>query len=248
MQTLVLILPVGAAVAVEGLLHLAALGVMLFVCISWEVGFALIRGRVLTGHSVTTALIVVTMVSASVPLWQLGIAVSFGVVLSELVFGGRGFGFINSAAASLAFLAFSFPGANLTGDATWIAVATLPGAVLLISIGLLPWRTLLAALVSLIVGLFAMNGTFDPVGTIAAVFFGLVFLICDPLASAATNVGRWMTGILAGGLIVLFSAADQASIAPGSIVFAALLTSVFAPLIDHVVILVNFRLRMGRHA
>ena len=91
------------------------------------------------------------------------------------------------------------------------------------------------------------NDTGGWLTTAVTVAFGVVFLIGDPVAGASTNPGRWAFGILAGLLIVLFDTANGPAIAPAAVVFASLLASVFAPLIDHVAVVLIVRRRRLRH-
>jgi Na+-transporting NADH:ubiquinone oxidoreductase subunit B len=134
-------------------------------------------------------------------------------------------------AASL--LVFSFPEVTLSPATPTLALATLPGAALLLALGLVSWRIILSAVVGTGVLLTLSVGSVDAPVVGTAIAFGLVFLICDPTAAAATNPGRWLYGLLAGGLIVLFSPTTE------GIIFAALIASIFAPLIDHVVVLAH---------
>ncbi len=245
-QGLAMIPPVLAALALRGPGVLAVLAAALFTALFWEVFFATTRGRALTAHGVTTALIVAVMVPASLPLWQIGIAVTMGVVLSELVFGGRGFGFLNAAAATMALLIFSFPGVKLAGGEGWIAVACLPGAALLLASGLISWRVLLAAALSYAaIGMLA-DVTLPTIAALGALAFGLVFLACDPIGAASTDPGRWLYGALVGALVLVFGGGSQAVTSTNAVVFAVLLASIFAPLLDQLVILHHARRRARR--
>lgn len=235
-----------AAVALRGPSVLAVLLVALIAALAWEGAFAMLRRRPLTAHGVTTALIVAIMVPVTIPLWQIAVAASLGVVLGELAFGGRGFGFLNAAAVSLAFLVFSFPGVSLVGGAPWVAAAALPGAALLLVAGLAPWRTLLAAgLMVALAGTLA-GEPLAPVATGAALMVGLVFLGCDPVAGAGTSAGQWLCGALTGGLVVLFGAGTGPAIAINAVVFAVLLASIFVPLLDYMAVEANVRQRHRR--
>jgi Na+-transporting NADH:ubiquinone oxidoreductase subunit B len=55
------------------------------------------------------------------PLWQVALGISFGVIVGKEVFGGTGFNFLNPALTGRAFLFFAYP-AQMTGDAVWVAV------------------------------------------------------------------------------------------------------------------------------
>jgi len=245
-QAAALTLPFAAAWALRGPGVVAGLMVALVAALAWEGLFALIRKRPLTAHGVTTALIVAVMAPGTLPLWQIAVAVSLGAALGELVFGGRGYGFLNASVAALAFLVFSFPGVTLLGDDLWVAAATLPGAVLLLATGLMPWRPLVAA-VAVVVAVEGLTGqTLTPVDTGAALLFGLVFLACDPVSGASTRAGGWLYGALTGGLTLLFDAGTGPAISTNALVFAVLLVSIFAPLSDYLVVEVNLRQRFRK--
>ena len=65
---------------------------------------------------------------ATIPLWQVAMGISFGVVLGKEIFGGTGMNFLNPALLSRAFLFFAYP-AQISGDAVWIAAQTSPDGV-----------------------------------------------------------------------------------------------------------------------
>ncbi|NNK68721.1 MAG: hypothetical protein HKO95_18505 [Rhodobacteraceae bacterium] len=213
--------------------------------LGWEGLFALMRKRAPEAHGITTALIVVVLAPADLALWQLGFAVSLGVILGELVFGGRGFGFVSPATAALSLLVISFPQVELAQPTRDLALATVPGLVLLLVLGLISWRILVAVLVTVAVAFALRGAAFDPAALGTALAFGLVFLICDPVSAATTNAGRWVYGALAGALIIVF--AGDNPITSEAVVFAALMSSVFAPLIDHLVVLAHTYQRQNRH-
>ncbi|MCK0097358.1 RnfABCDGE type electron transport complex subunit D [Yoonia sp. F2084L] len=203
----------------------------------WEGLFAALRRHTPSGHGITTALIIVVLVPVDTALWQVAIALSLGVVLAELVFGGRGFGFLSPAVVAASLLVFSFPEVTLAPGTTNVALATAPGAILLLFLGLISWRVILSAVVGTgLLLMLSVDGLNAP-QVAAAMTFCVVFLVCDPTAASATNTGRWIYGLLAGGLIVLFSGGPIPT--TEGIVFAALLASIFAPLIDHLIVLAH---------
>jgi Na+-transporting NADH:ubiquinone oxidoreductase subunit B len=63
----------------------------------------------------------------TIPLWQVAIGISFGVVIGKEVFGGTGKNFLNPALTGRAFLFFAYPG-DMSGDAVWTAVDGFTGA------------------------------------------------------------------------------------------------------------------------
>jgi Na+-transporting NADH:ubiquinone oxidoreductase subunit B len=95
--------------------------------ISWEVLFAIKRGHeVNEGFFVTSILFALTC-PPDIPLWQVAMGISFGVVIGKEVFGGTGKNFLNPALTGRAFLYFAYP-AQLSGDAVWTAVDGYTGA------------------------------------------------------------------------------------------------------------------------
>lgn len=246
-QAAALFPPLVAAMVGRGTGAAPVLAVALAVSLGWEMLFATMRGRDLSWHGATTSMIVAVMVPASVPLWQLGLAVSLGLVLGELIFGGRGFSFLNAAVAALAFLVFSFPGTALTGDEPLVAMASLPGAALLLVAGLISWRVILSAAVAFFATAVLMAGPVSWSPVASSVTFGLVFLVCDPLSASVTNPGRWLYGSLVGGLAALFNVFGGSGVAPSALVFAALFGSILAPLLDHLVVLAKANRWSTRH-
>ena len=95
--------------------------------IFWEVVFAVVRGHeVNEGFFVTSVLFALTL-PPNIPLWQVALGISFGVVVAKEVFGGTGKNFLNPALAGRAFLYFAYPAA-ISGDAVWTAVDGFSGA------------------------------------------------------------------------------------------------------------------------
>ena len=101
--------------------------VTFLVGISWEILFAMKRGHeVNEGFFVTSILFALTC-PPDIPLWQVALGISFGVVIGKEVFGGTGKNFLNPALAGRAFLYFAYP-AQMSGDAVWVAVDGHTGA------------------------------------------------------------------------------------------------------------------------
>ncbi len=100
--------------------------------IVWEIVFATVRNHeVNEGFFVTSILFTLTL-PATIPLWQVALGISFGVVLGKEVFGGVGKNFLNPALVGRAFLFFAYP-AQMSGDSVWVPVDTVSGATALAS-------------------------------------------------------------------------------------------------------------------
>lgn len=96
----------------------------------WEVLFASIRKHeVNEGFFVTSVLFALTL-PATIPLWQVALGITFGVVIAKEIFGGTGRNFLNPALSGRAFLYFAYP-AQISGDAIWTAADGFSGATVL---------------------------------------------------------------------------------------------------------------------
>ncbi len=93
----------------------------------WEILFAGIRNHEINEGFFVTSLLYVLILPATLPLWQVAIGISFGVVIGKEVFGGTGKNVLNPALVGRAFLYFAYP-AQISGDAVWTAVDGFSGA------------------------------------------------------------------------------------------------------------------------
>ncbi len=93
----------------------------------WEVLFASVRGHEVNEGFFVTSVLFALIVPPDIPLWQVALGITFGVVLAKEVFGGTGKNFLNPALAGRAFLFFAYP-AEMSGDAVWVAVDGFSGA------------------------------------------------------------------------------------------------------------------------
>lgn len=235
------LLPViGMALAQRGSEFLILLCMAVALAITWEITFAFLRRQKWSVHGLTTGMIVAILVPGDTALWQVALVLSLGIVVGELVFGGRGFGFLNAASVVLALLVFSFPKTTLLPLDQSMAIAGAAGGLLLVAMGVASWRVLVSLLV--VVGIFGG----PELALTGIVVFGAIFLICDPIAASSTNPGRWIYGALVGALILVF-ATDATDGLAQAVVFAALLGSLFTPLIDHLVVLGDAELQRRRH-
>ena len=83
-----------------------------------ELTFAIIRKHeVNEGFLVSCALIPLTM-PPDVPLWQVFIGTSFGIIVGKEIFGGVGTNIFNPALTARAFMYFAFP-TKISGDKVW---------------------------------------------------------------------------------------------------------------------------------
>lgn len=245
-QIAALLPPLGLAGFGGGLSVAGVLGVALLTAAAWQDAFARRRRLPFSASGAVTALIVAIMVPATAPLWQIALAVSFAVVIGEQIFGGYGRNFVNTAGLALAFLMFSFPdgGYDKGSISGWVAVA--PGGLALVALGFVNWRIVGAAFIGALAVLVASGGMPASGQVLVGSFtFGVVFLAGDPVAAPSTNGGRWVYGAAIGAFAALGAA--EGSISARAVVFACLVGSIFAPLIDQAAISINHQIRKRRH-
>jgi len=85
----------------------------------WEILFAVVRKHEISeGFLVTCALIPLIM-PPTIPLWQVSVATTFGIVIGKEIFGGVGMNIFNPALVARAFIFFAYPG-DISGDKVWI--------------------------------------------------------------------------------------------------------------------------------
>ncbi len=93
----------------------------------WEVLFAVVRKHDVNEGFLVTSMLYTLILPPTIPLWQVALGISFGVVIGKEVFGGTGKNFLNPALTGRAFLYFAYP-AYMSGDAVWVAVDGFSGA------------------------------------------------------------------------------------------------------------------------
>ncbi len=87
----------------------------------WEVLFASIRKHEINEGFFVTSILFALIVPPEIPLWQVALGITFGVVVAKEIFGGTGKNFMNPALAGRAFLFFAYP-TDISGTEVWAAV------------------------------------------------------------------------------------------------------------------------------
>ena len=93
----------------------------------WETLFASVRKHEINEGFLVTGLLFPLTLPATIPLWQVAVGISFGVVFGKEIFGGTGKNFLNPALTARAFLFFAYPG-QISGDGVWVALDGYSGA------------------------------------------------------------------------------------------------------------------------
>jgi len=87
----------------------------------WEILFGIVRRHEVSEGFLVTSLLFPMILPPNIPLWQVALGISFGIVIGKEVFGGVGMNIVNPALAGRAFLFFAYP-AQISGNAVWVAI------------------------------------------------------------------------------------------------------------------------------
>ncbi len=153
----------------------------------WEALFAVVRKHEINEGFLVTGILYALVLPPTIPLWQVAVGISFGVVIGKEIFGGTGMNILNPALTARAFLFFAYP-AQMSGDAVWAAVDGFTQATPLAVVAAAPKGALATSVLA------EAGYTFKDIflgfipGSIgetsaAACLFGLVFLLVTRVAS-----------------------------------------------------------------
>ena len=148
----------------------------------WEVLFSVVRKHEINEGLLVTGLLFPLTLPPTIPLWQVALGISFGVVMAKEVFGGTGRNFLNPALTARAFLYFAYP-AQISGDAVWVAVDGFTRAT---PLGLVPGEGMSALVSSMSMKqafLGMIPGSMGETSTLACLIGALILIV--------TGVGSW---------------------------------------------------------
>ena len=74
---------------------------------TWELIFSIVRRHEVNEGFLVTSMLFPLTLPPTIPLWQVALGISFGVVIGKEVFGGTGKNFLNPALTARAFLYFA---------------------------------------------------------------------------------------------------------------------------------------------
>ncbi len=94
---------------------------------AWEFLFVIVRKHEINEGFLVTSILFPLTLPPTIPLWQVAMGISFGVVIGKEVFGGTGKNIWNPALTARAFLYFAYP-AYITGNTVWTAADGFSGA------------------------------------------------------------------------------------------------------------------------
>lgn len=93
----------------------------------WEVLFAIVRGHDVNEGFFVTGLLFPLTLPATIPLWQVALGISFGVVVGKELFGGTGRNWLNPALTGRMFLFLAYA-TGISGNSVWVPVDGYSGA------------------------------------------------------------------------------------------------------------------------
>jgi Na+-transporting NADH:ubiquinone oxidoreductase subunit B len=166
----------------------------------WEMLFSGVRNHEINEGFFVTSFLYTLILPATIPLWQVAIGISFGVVIGKEVFGGTGKNVLNPALVGRAFLYFAYP-AQISGDAVWTTVDGFSGATALGVSAIEGMSGVVASGLTWTQAFFGqMQGSFGETSAFACLL-GAAFLIYTGIAS-----WRIMAGVFAGLVIPILLA------------------------------------------
>jgi len=139
----------------------------------------------------------------------------------------------NPGTPLLAMLRGEFP----LPPASAVPLVVMVFALLLLALRAISFRTCLGCLTTLFVLAISfrrfMGSPWPHSLFVGDLLFAAVFVLSDTRVCARTPNGRWLTGILAGGVVFLIR---YGASVPGGVYFAVLFANIFAPIIDELVL------------
>jgi len=169
----------------------------------WEVLFAIVRKHEINEGFLVTGLLFPLTLPPTIPLWQVAVGISFGIVVGKEIFGGTGFNVLNPALTARCFLYFAYP-AQISGDKVWAVLRDGAGAADGFS-----GATSLAAAKAAPAGSDVIQALADAGFTLKSMIIGLepgsigetseLCVLLGLLILVVTGIGSWR--IIAGGIL-----------------------------------------------
>lgn len=182
-----------------GLGKILPLIIVSYVCgLGVEFIFAQIRKHEVNEGFLVSGMLIPLIMPADVPLWMVGIATIFAVIIGKEAFGGTGMNIFNPALLARAFVFFAYP-SKISGDIVWVG-------------GLGKAATVADGFTGATPLSFAASGKIDLLPTINELFIGAlpgsigetskIAIILGAIFLLITGIGCWriMLSALLGGV------------------------------------------------
>ncbi|MDH3788065.1 MAG: RnfABCDGE type electron transport complex subunit D [Xanthomonadales bacterium] len=202
-----------SACAIHGLMYFVPIFIVaLLTGAFWESTFATVRKKQVDEGLLAIAWLFALMMPATVPLYQVALGMTFGMVVGKLIYGGSGRYLVSPALLGLAFLVFSYP-TLLFSEGAWVPVAGYDQPSVLELVTDEGGLAAVAAVDYSFWQIFA-GARPGPVGAVSTlgVLLGAIFLVFTGVAS-----WRALLGMLIGFITV---AMVSNSVAPGNDLFS----------------------------
>ena len=164
-----------------------------------EALFAVVRNHEINEGFLVTGMLIPLVMPPTIPLWMLGLATAFGIIIGKEIFGGTGFNIFNPALTARAFIFFAYP-TTMSGDKVW-SIDGMSGATPLLKVAAEKGNDAVALLgnyswYDMFVGF--IPGSVGETSTLCCLI-GAFFLLLTGIAS-----WRTMSGVIIGMLIMTF--------------------------------------------
>jgi len=164
-----------------------------------EALFAVVRNHEINEGFLVTGMLIPLVMPPTIPLWMLGVATAFGIVIGKEIFGGTGFNVFNPALTARAFIFFAYP-TTMSGDKVW-SIDGMSGATPLLKIASEKGQDAISFLgnyswYDMFIGF--IPGSVGETSTLCCLI-GASFLLITGIAS-----WRTMSGVVIGMLMMTF--------------------------------------------
>jgi len=164
-----------------------------------EALFAVVRNHEINEGFLVTGMLIPLVMPPTIPLWMLGLATAFGIVIGKEIFGGTGFNVFNPALTARAFIFFAYP-TTMSGDKVW-SIDGMSGATPLLKIASEKGQDAISFLgnyswYDMFIGF--IPGSVGETSTLCCLI-GASFLLITGIAS-----WRTMSGVVIGMLMMTF--------------------------------------------
>jgi len=171
----------------------------------WEVMFATVRRHEVNEGFFVTSILFALICPPTIPLWQVALGITFGVVIGKEIFGGTGKNFLNPALTGRAFLYFAYP-AQISGDTVWTAVDAFSGATALLYAASGGMEALQENIGWMTAFMGSIQGSMGETSTLAVLAGGIVLLIMK--IASYRIVGGVLIGMIGTSLLLNIVGSD----------------------------------------
>lgn len=161
---------------------------------AWELLFSVVRKHEVNEGFLVTGILFPLTLPPTIPLWQVAVGISLGIVLGKEVFGGTGKNIWNPALTARAFLYFGYP-AYISGNKVWTAADGFSGATPLGALAEASAESVSAANVTWTQAfLGTMQGSMGETSTLACLIGASILIV--------TGIGSWrvMSAVVLGAV------------------------------------------------